>query len=294
MQKSEITNGQSEARDKALSSPLFQLVDKTWRDFDEEFTAPISLKEEDIARYVLWCIENIKGDEEDPAESSRGLRRSIVTLLRDNRCPTEVIESLSNIICAYVLVCLDSAFMYSYRQDIYTLCSVAENSIKKNYKQEVSERKEKIKQGLLQSRLTSELGEWCAEHLLNDVFLTDEEAEWNVENTSEVVSVSDYTGDSHTFEMTPDVWVDRYESKITSKFKERAYLIEKIEKLRKLYIETLKKPKFNRTGFLRDNIFWPKSPWLHDPNMFPAEAIRDMFNDTLFRDKTVSDAKKKE
>lgn len=177
MTKSAITNDPSEARNKGLNSPVFSLVHRTWRHFDEEITS-ISLKEEDIVRYVLWSIENIKGGEDSPNENGQDLRRGIVNLFRDSKYPSDVVEPLSNIICSYVLVCLYCACLFSYRTDIYRLCSVAQNSIKKNHLQEVLECKESIKCSILQSDLLSELGEWCTEHLLNDVFLTEENAEW--------------------------------------------------------------------------------------------------------------------
>lgn len=184
MIKSENTNDPSEARNKALSSPLFRLVQATWRYFDEEFTSPDSPHEEDIVRNVLWSIENIKGGEKGPTVSCLDLRRDIVDLFRD-KYASGIVEPLSNRVCAYVLSCLDCAFLYSHRNDIYRLCTISENSIKEQFKCKILECKERIKNGILQSGLTSELGEWCADHLLNDVFLTDEEAEWTENRDSE-------------------------------------------------------------------------------------------------------------
>ena len=145
----------------------------------------------------------------------------------------------------------------------------------------------------MQLDLSSKLGEWCTEYLLNDVFFTDEDSNWLGENTSDEDSCSDSTIDSHAFEMTDIEWVNRYESSITSLFKEQNKLIDKIKNLRALYLESVNQPKFNRTGFLRNNIFWPKSPWLRVPYQFSAEAVRDLFNDKKFSDQTVSKAKNK-
>lgn len=178
MVKLENTKDQNVARDKVLNSPLKELVHHTWRYFDEKITSPVSLKEEDIVRYVLWSIENIKGGEDGPTQSSQDLRRCIVCLFRESNYPSEIVELLSNIICSYVLVCLDCASLYSYRADIYRLGVIAQESIKEDYKQKVLECKEKIKCWILQSGLSSDLGKCCTEHLLSDEFLTEDDAEW--------------------------------------------------------------------------------------------------------------------
>lgn len=183
MVKSEITNDPNEARDKALNSPLCRLIDQTWRLFDEEISQPVRLKEEDIVRYVVWSIENIKGGEEEPSASCLDLRRSIVNLFRDIYNTSVELDSLSNVICAYVIACLDCACLYSYRQDIKRLCFVAENSLHNTFKQNVLVCKNKIKNGILHSGVTSALGEWCTNHLLNEEFYTEEDAGWYVENT---------------------------------------------------------------------------------------------------------------
>lgn len=294
MEKSETIDVQSVTRDKALKSPVYKIVHDTWRYFDEKISEPVNLKEEDIVRLIIWSLENIKGGETDPTESSRDLRRSIVKLLREAAFPSAVVESLSSIVCAYAIVCLDCAFMFCCRNDIYRLCNIAKQSIKKEYKQYVSECKDQIKKAILQSRQNSDLGEWCTEHLLNAEFLTDEDGAWIVENGPVIEASANDSLDSNTFEMTEEDWVLRYNPKITSKYKENKYLIDKIKKLRESYLNAIHQPeRFNRTGFLRDNIFWPKTPWLHNPNEFPAEAIRDIFNDTQFTDGIVSKAKKK-
>lgn len=293
MAKSAITNDPNEARDKALESPLYKIVRSSWCYFDEKITSSVdNLNEEDIVRFVIWSLENIKGGKDNPEANIHKLRRNVVALFREKKYSEGAVLLLSNAICAYAIVCLDCAFLHSYRNDIYRLCTIAEKTIIKEQKQNVSEIKEIIKKIVLQSKLSSELGEWCTEHLLNDVYLTEEDAEW-AESLSETNVDADNKTEPHTFEMTVDVWVKRYESKITSLYKDKKYLIDKIKDLRASYVQAINKDtKFNRTGFLRENIFWPKTPWLRDSTLLPSEAIRDLFNDTGFTSQTVSKARK--
>lgn len=283
----------SERKGRALDSPLFKLIEETWIDYDSRITS-FSISEEDVFRYTLWCIEGLKDNSCNRKWHETKMRSLLFQQIRNRyrtKCQPEELNLMADVIMAYTLECLEWAqtadwttFMSIYEKVLFSIDTDKEYILgyKKGFNAKVFE-----------MDLCTSFKEWIEDYLTNDVFLTDENTEWIEEEQLEKELGSDTNIDSLDYEMTAEEWVNRYESKITSLLKERKYLIGKIEKLRVSYIDNTKQQKFNRTRFLRDNIFWPKSPWLKKPIMFPAEAIRDLFNDKNFTDQIVSKAKKK-
>lgn len=119
----------------------------------------------------------------------------------------------------------------------------------------------------------------CKIDIINEIIDTIEKAE-----NGEPVS-------NTQFSVTAERWVELYDSQIDSKLKGEN-LVKHLEKLRLRYTEAkaAKKSKW-RTSFLRDNIFYPKQPWLNDINSFSQKAIEDLFDDEKFDRNAVSRAK---
>lgn len=177
MKKLENTNDQSQLRRQALDSPLCTLIKKSWREFDEEIKDS-RLSEEVVLRYVLWAIEMIKGGEVDIDDCCKELRHSVLSLLREKRIPSEEIDFITNTICAYTLLCFDQAFLYSKNNDLLHICTITENSIKKNQIEDVQKYKKQIRAKLYLLEIRNAFQEWCSDYLLNDRFYTTEDAEW--------------------------------------------------------------------------------------------------------------------
>lgn len=177
MKKLGNTNDQNKLKRQALDSPLCTLIKKSWRDFDEDIKDS-KLSEEDVLRYVLWAIEIIKGGEDDIVDCCKNLRHSVLSRLRDKRISSEEIDYITNTICAYTLLCLDQAYMYSLRNDLQNVCTIAENSIKKNQIENVQKYKRQIRGEMNLLEIRNDFQEWCSDYLLNDRFYTTEDARW--------------------------------------------------------------------------------------------------------------------
>lgn len=284
----------NERKRRVLDCPLFKLIEETWIDYDSKISS-FSIGDEDVFRYTLWCIEGLKDNSGDRERHEDKMRALLFKLIRKGYgagSQPKDLDLLVDIIMAYTLECLEWAQTADWTS-FMSLYDKVSDSIASN-KEPILTYKKEFNNIVFEKDLCHSFKQWIVDYMTNDEFLTDEDGAWIVENGPVIDASANDSLDSNTFEMTEEDWVLRYNPKITSKYKENKYLIDKIKKLRESYLNAIHQPeRFNRTGFLRDNIFWPKTAWLYEPNVFPAEAIRDMFNDTKFTDKTVSKAKKK-
>lgn len=166
---------------RALDCPLFKLIEETWIDYDSRISS-FSISEEEVLRYTLWSIEGLKDNTGNRKRHEVKLRALLFQQLR-KRFGTilkpEELNFLADIIMAYTMECLEWAqtadwttFMVVYDEVRTSIDHKDEESIL-GYKKAFNDK-------VFEMNLCASFKLWIADHLTNEEFLTDEDAEWAV------------------------------------------------------------------------------------------------------------------
>lgn len=168
----------NERKRRALDSPLFKLIEETWIDYDSRITS-FSISEEDVFRYTLWCIEGLKDNTGNRKRHGDKLRSLLFQQLRKrygNKSLPEELNLLADIIVAYTLECLEWAQTADWTA-FMTVYDEVRKSVITN-EESILSCKKALNNKVFEMDLCTSFKQWIEDHLTNDVFLTEEDAEW--------------------------------------------------------------------------------------------------------------------
>jgi len=279
-------------------TPLFKLIEATWIKYDSEISS-INIDNDDVLRYVLWCLDGLKDNEGNQVFHKKNMRSSLFKLVRDKNRLTGNNDDLNLVVdafMAYCLVCLN----WAQTEDWVTFMSLYNETfslIDIKHQKKIETLKNQINEEVFSLDLCKEMKSWIVEYLTNDIFYTKEDAEWY--DVEQYIPQDAITGCNvvRNFELTPKEWVDRYHKDIDTIYKENKDALEKhVIKLRDKYTKELsehKDPKERwRTQFLRKQIYHPEKAWLIGVYSLSKDAIISLFSDDKFSDNIISKAKK--
>lgn len=164
---------------RALDSPLFKLIKETWIDYDSRISF-FTVGEEDVLRFTLWCVEGLKDNTGNRKRHTDKLRALLFKQIRQEyvtHCQPEELNLLADVIMAYTMECLEWAQTADWTTFMQLNDEVLD-SIDMKDKTSILGYKNTINTKVFEMNLCTEFKEWISDHLTNDVFWTEEDAEW--------------------------------------------------------------------------------------------------------------------